>query len=106
MNGTRGEIWYVSPDLPTVGFEQGKDRPCLIVQPNDMDRLHTTIVVPLTSHGFPAPFRIPTTFGSSKYVLCDHIRAIDRRRLRRFAGNIDAGELADVLRTLAAIFSP
>lgn len=95
----------MSPDLPTVGSEQGRDRPCLIVQPDDMDRLRTTIVVPLTSHGFSAPFRVVTTFGSSKFVLCDHVRAIDRQRLRRLAGYLDSGELLEVLRTLQAMFS-
>lgn len=105
MNGKRGEVWFVSPDIPTVGSEQGKDRPCLVVQPPEMDRLQTTIVVPLTSHGFAAPFRVPTVFGTSKFVLCDHVRAIDRRRLRRLAGEIEPAELQQVLHTLRAIFT-
>jgi len=64
------------------------------------------MIVPLTSHGFPAPFRVPTTFGSSTFILCDHLRAIDRSRLRRYAGNLEEKELNQVLRTLQAIFTP
>jgi mRNA interferase MazF len=103
--GTRGEVWFVEPD-PSVGSELRKERPCLIVQPADMDRLHTTIVVPMTSQGFAAPFRVATTFGSSKYLLCDQVRSIDRQRLRRFAGRIDSDELGSVLRVLQAVFAP
>ena len=105
MTGNRGEVWYVEPDLPTIGSEIEKDRPCVIVQPPEMDRLRTTIVVPLTGHGFSAPFRVATTFASSKFVLCDHIRSIDRTRLRRFAGSMKSAELAEVLRVLQTIFA-
>jgi mRNA interferase MazF len=98
-------VWYVSPDLPTVGSEQGKDRPCVIVQAPELERLRTTIVVPLTSKGFAAPFRVKTSFGTSAFALCDHVRAIDRARLRRFAGTLDAKELSEILHTLRAMFT-
>lgn len=94
MNGKRGEVWFVEPN-----------RPCVIVQPPEMDRLRTTIVAPLTSHGFAAPFRVPTTFGNSTYVVCDQIRAIDRQRLRRLAGVMEDDELSNVLRTLQTLFA-
>jgi mRNA interferase MazF len=106
MTGRRGEVWFVEADLPSVGAEIAKVRPCVIVQPAEMDRLRTTVVVPMTGRGFPAPFRVPTTFGSSKFILCDHVRSIDRERLRRFAGNMAADELANLLRTLQAMFAP
>ena len=104
MSGTRGEVWFAQLD-PTIGSEIKKDRPCLIVQPSDMDRLQTTIVVPMTSRGFAAPYRVATSFGASKYVACDQIRSIDRSRLRRYAGRMDDVELELVLRTLQAIFT-
>jgi mRNA interferase MazF len=83
-----------------------KDRPCVIVQPPEMDFLRTTIVAPLTGRGFAAPFRIPTRFGESRFVLLDHLRAIDRKRLRRYAGDLDPAELVAVLRALQAMFVP
>lgn len=103
--GTRGDVWYVRPDLPSFGSEIIKDRPCLIVQPAEMDALRTVIVAPITSRGFAAPYRVPTTFGAGGFILLDHIRAVDRSRLRRHAGEIDASELVRVLKTLQAIFS-
>ena len=106
MSGRRGEVWFVTPDPVVVGSELQKDRPCLVLQPPEMDWLRTTIVAPLTSRGFQAPFRVPTKFGTSKYVLLDHLRAIDRARLRRHAGDLDPTELAAVLETLQAMFAP
>jgi mRNA interferase MazF len=70
-----------------------------------MDRLGTTIVVPLTSRGFPAPFRVAVSFGSGGFALCDRIRTIDRARLRRHAGDVDSSELEAILKTLQAIFA-
>ncbi|HEY9085078.1 MAG TPA: type II toxin-antitoxin system PemK/MazF family toxin [Candidatus Tyrphobacter sp.] len=106
LNARRGQVWYVAPDLPTVGAEIRKDRPCLVVQPPEMDFLRTTIVAPLSGRGFAAPFRVPTKFGKSRFVLLDHLRAIDRSRLRRYAGDLDDAELAAVLGALQAIFAP
>lgn len=104
MNGRRGEIWYVSPELAVIGAELQKDRPCLVVQPPEMDFLRTTIVAPITSRGFEAPFRPRTRFGRSRYILLDRLRAIDRTRLRRRAGELDESELGNVLRILRVMF--
>ena len=104
MIGTRGEVWFAQLD-PTTGSEIRKERPCLVVQPPDMDRLQTTIIVPMTSRGFPAPYRVATSFGTSSFLLCDHVRSIDRTRLRRYVGRIDDTELARVLEALRAIFT-
>jgi mRNA interferase MazF len=105
VNGRRGEIWYVRPEPTVIGAEMQKDRLCLVVQPPEMDWLRTTIVAPMTGRGFEAPFRLRTTFGRSKYILLDHLRAIDRARLRRRAGELDADELANVLSVLQAMFA-
>ena len=51
MKLTRGDIYLVNLD-PVKGSEQGKTRPCLIIQ-NNIDNKYspTTIVAPLTSKG-------------------------------------------------------
>ena len=105
MSAARGEVWIVEPDLPTLGSELQKARSCVVVQPPEMDRLHTRLIVPLTSRGFDAPFRVKTTFGTSAFALCDHVRAVDRERLRRHAGTLKPQELAEILRTLQSIFT-
>jgi mRNA interferase MazF len=105
VNAERGEIWIVEPDLPALGSEMQKARPCVVVQPPEMQRLRTRLIVPLTSRGFDAPFRVKTTFGTSAFALCDRVRAVDRDRLRRYAGTMKPQELAEVLRTLQSIFT-
>lgn len=106
MTAGRGEIWIVEPDLPSLRSEMQKARPCVVVQPPEMDRLRTRLIVPLTSQGFEAPFRVKTTFGSSAFALCDRVRAVDRTRLRHYAGTMKPQELAEILRTLQSIFTP
>lgn len=105
MSARRGEVWIVQADAPSVGSEIQKARPCVVVQPPEMERLRTRLIVPLTSHGFDAPFRVKTTFGTSAYALCDHVRAVDRDRLRHYAGMMKPQELTQILRTLQSIFT-
>ena len=78
----RGEIWLVALD-PTVGSEIKKSRPCVIVSPPELNpHLRTVIVAPMTSRGFPAPFRVPLTHAGTKgLIVLDQIRAVDQIRL-------------------------
>jgi mRNA interferase MazF len=85
----RGEVWLVALD-PTVGSEQAKTRPCVIVQRDaaNKSKANTTIIVPFTNATnklvTPARPLIKAGNGLSKdsIGLCDQIRVIDRLRLR------------------------
>lgn len=101
-----GEIWIVKFD-PTVGSEIRKTRPCVIVSPPEIhDNLRTTIIAPLTSKGFPAPFRIPIRHGGRKgIILLDQIRAVDKSRLLKRAGKLSSAHISTVLAALAELFS-
>ena len=85
----RGQIWLVNLD-PTVGSEIKKSRPCVVVSPPEMhDYLRTVIMAPMTTKGFPAPFRIALTHGGKKgLVLLDQVRAVDKIRLAKKLGAI------------------
>lgn len=48
VNPSRGEIWNVDFD-PSVGAEQKKTRPAVVVSPNAIGKLPLRIVVPITS---------------------------------------------------------
>ncbi len=102
----RGEIWLAALD-PTVGSEIQKTRPCLVVSPDEMnDHLRTAIVAPLTTGSHPAPFRVAVTFkGTSGLVLPDQMRTIDRGRLIKRMGRIDAQTLRAVLGVLGEMFA-
>ena len=49
-NLLRGSIWLVDPD-PTIGHEQGKKRPCLILSANEYHQGSSklAIIAPITS---------------------------------------------------------
>ena len=102
----RGEIWLVALD-PTVGSEIRKSRPCVIVSPPELNfHLRTVIVAPLTSKGFPAPFRIPVTHAGTKgLAVLDQIRTVDKVRLVKRLGAVSSKTLSAVLVALQEVFA-
>ncbi|HEX7323923.1 MAG TPA: type II toxin-antitoxin system PemK/MazF family toxin [Rhodanobacteraceae bacterium] len=103
----RGEIWLAALD-PTVGSEIRKSRPCVVVSPPEMhDYLRTAIVVPMTTGSRPAPFRVPIRFqGKAGQILLDQIRTLDKTRLIKRLGAVNASTATAVLQTLQDVFAP
>ena len=101
----RGEIWLVALD-PTVGSEIKKSRPCVIVSPLELNQhLRTVLVAPMTSKGFVAPFRVPVTHAGTKgMIVLDQIRTVDKIRLVKRLGAVNAKTLSTVLTTLQEMF--
>jgi mRNA interferase MazF len=102
----RGEIWLVALD-PTAGSEIKKSRPCVIVSPSELNQhLRTVIVAPMTSRGFPAPFRVSVTHaGTRGLIVLDQIRAVDKIRLVKRLGTIPMKTLSALLLTLQEVFA-
>ncbi len=102
----RGEIWLVNLD-PTIGSEIQKSRPCVVISPAEMhDHLRTVIVAPMSTANKPAPFRIALSHGGKTgLILLDQIRTIDKQRLVKKFGNVDAATLEKTLRTLQEVFA-
>jgi len=104
-NINRFEIWLINLD-PTVGKEIQKTRPCVIIAPNEMKALHTTIIAPLTSKGFNFPVRIKINFQDKDgLILLDQIRAVDKQRLIKKLGVLDNKKSKEVSRVLVDMFS-
>jgi len=101
----RGDIWLVRLD-PVKGSEIRKTRPCVVVSPAEMnDYLRTVIVAPMTTKGFPAPFRIPLIHAGKKgLALLDQLRTIDKTRLTRKRGAVSNETLREILTTLRMVF--
>jgi mRNA interferase MazF len=101
-----GDIWLAQLD-PTVGREIQKTRPCVIISPNEMnEHLRTLIVAPMTTGSRPAAFRVPVSFqGKQGLIVLDQIRTLDRARLVKHLGTLDAATLETTLRTLQAMFA-
>jgi mRNA interferase MazF len=87
----RGMVVEVSLD-PVVGHEQGKTRPCVVIQNDVGNRFaSTTIIVPLTDASrvkAPSPIYVPVKMGDGgttkdSCILCDQIRVVDQSRFGR-----------------------
>ena len=102
----RGEIWLISLD-PTVGSEIRKTRPCVIISPPEInDHLRRVIVAPMTTGGYPAPFRVRTLFqGKRGLILLDQMRSLDKTRLERRLGRVATGPLSITLAALRELFN-
>ena len=107
MVANRFEVYLVRLD-PTEGREIRKTRPCLVISPDEMNRhIDTVIVAPMTTKGRPYPTRVPVRFkGKSGQVVLDQMRTVDKARLVKRIGKIDAATRAHVLTLIAEIFAP
>ena len=89
---------------PTVGHEQSGVRPCIVVSDpavNADQRFPLIAIVPVTGipgEGALYPELSPGKSGLLKmsYALIDHLRSIDKRRIRRVFGQVATNELAAV----------
>ncbi|MBA3947790.1 MAG: type II toxin-antitoxin system PemK/MazF family toxin [Herpetosiphonaceae bacterium] len=106
MVAKRFEVYLVNLD-PTLGSEIKKTRPCLVISPDEMNRhISTVIVAPMTSKGRTYPSRVNCQFqGKDGQIVLDQLRTVDKVRLMRCLGQIDAQTQTDVLSVLAEMFA-
>lgn len=102
------KYWYIyTVDLePRIGTKPGKQRPCLVVQPNEFGEngLKSTVVLPLTSKiitgdAFPLRVRIPKGVAgltSASDILIDQILAWDNDLFRQELGVLPEGLIETV----------
>jgi len=106
MEVRRFDILLVNLD-PTVGTEIKKTRPCLVISPDEMNAfISTVIVAPMTTKGRPYPTRIPCRFRRrSGAIVLDQIRTIDKRRIVKRLGILDAATQKKTLGVLQELFA-
>jgi mRNA interferase MazF len=96
----RGEIWqfhFKSPD---------KRRPVVVLTRSEViELLNTVMVAPITStvRGAPSEVAVGIDEGLKREsaVNLDHVQTVDKRRLQRFVGSLDATKMRQVCRALA-----
>ena len=101
----RFEVWLVNLD-PTQGSEINKTRPCVVISPDELNRyLRTVIIAALTSTARSYPSRVDCQFqGKAGQIALDHIRSVDKSRLIRKLGVLDAATAQDVCDRLVELF--
>lgn len=98
---------------PTIGAEINKVRPCVVVSPDEMNNvLSTVMVVPLTStppRSLPTRVLIKPTaknkLKNDSYAVLDQLKTIDKRRVIEDMGVISEKEKLDITDTLLKLFS-
>jgi mRNA interferase MazF len=99
----RGAVVVVELD-PTLGREQHGTRPCIVVSDPDVigdQRFPLVCVVPITGtpgEGLLYPPLAPGQSGLAKasFALIDHLRSIDKRRIRQVFGELTREEIAAI----------
>ena len=99
----RGAVIVVELD-PTLGREQHGVRPCVVVSDPDVigdQRFPLVCVVPVTGtpgEGLLYPPLAPGPSGLARksFALIDHVRSIDKRRVRRAFGELSQQEMAAI----------
>ena len=103
MRISRGAVVVVELD-PALGHEQHGVRPCIVVSDQDVigdQRFPLVCVVPVTGtpgEGLLYPPLAPGPSGLVKasFALIDHLRSIDKRRIRRVFGELSPAEMASI----------
>lgn len=99
----RGEIYLVDLD-PVRGSEQGKTRPCVIIQ-NDYGTAYSpvTIIACITSNlerkGYPTNVFVTARETGLKHdslVLLNQIRTVDKVRLTTKIGTIPVSKMLEI----------
>lgn len=109
MRLDRGSVVLIELD-PTVGHEQRGVRPCVVVSNPDVisdQRFPLICVVPLTGtpgQGLLYPELAPGESGLAKrsFALIDHLRSVDKRRVRKVFGALARREIDAIDEGLAA----
>lgn len=102
----RFDVFLVNLD-PTTGVELQKTRPCLVISPDEMNNyIQTVTLAPMTTKGRTYPSRVPCHFeNKDAHIVLDQIRTVDKRRLIKHLGKIDAATQQRVLGVLADMFA-
>jgi len=103
----RFDVFLVNLD-PTLGAEIRKTRPAVVISPDEMNRhIRTAIIAPMTTAGRAYPTRVPCRFKNKRgQIALDQIRTVDKERLAKRLGALDADTARTVLDVLAEMFAP
>ena len=102
----RFDVYLVNLD-PAAGSKIQKTRPCLIISPDEMNRnIRTVMIAPMTSARKDYPTRASCTFRKKRgQIVLDQIRTIDKARLIKNLGTVDARAQLDVISILQRLFA-
>ncbi len=103
---SRGQVYWVELD-PVRGSAIAKTRPCVLLSTEEVNQhRRTVIVIPLTTTKTPAvpPLLLAVpSMGADAKARIEHIRAVDKSRLKTLIGEMGDEDLAAVETALRRI---
>jgi mRNA interferase MazF len=103
----RFEVWLVDLN-PVIGGEISKTRPCLVVSPDEVNGVLSTVTIAAMTSVIRSyyPHRVSCIFqGKSGQIALDHIRSLSKFRLIKKLGTMDEETCRQVCKTLIELFS-
>lgn len=102
----RFEVYLINLD-PTIGSEIQKTRPCLVISPDEINsHIATIIVAPMMTKGRDYPSRVNCQFeGKTGQIVLDQICTVDKSRLVKKVGEINATTQHEVVAVLLEMFA-
>ena len=102
----RGDVVWAAPD-PIVGREQQGRRPALIIAGHRyIERIGSLVIflhITTRDRGWPSHVRLggpELTLEEASFAITEQVRTIDRRRIIKHAGRVDADTLTSIDRWL------
>ena len=102
----RFDVYLINLD-ETPSKDPKNTRPAVIVSPDELNRhIDSVIIAPLATTNAHYPTRIPIEFlNATRYVILDQIRAVDKVRLVKKIGEVEAAGREQVVSRLAELFA-
>lgn len=101
----RFSVYWVNLD-PTKGSEIKKNRPCIVVSPDELNRhLNTVIIVPLTSTIRNYPFRVRCLVADKEgEAAIDQLKMVDKSRIGKYVSSLRKSEIKQMKEVLRQMF--
>lgn len=82
-------------------------RPAVIVSPDELNRhVETAIIAPLSATKALYPTRVPVVFlNETRYVILDQLQTVDKSRLVKKIGELDASTRPQIAEKLQELFA-
>ncbi|HSI89267.1 MAG TPA: type II toxin-antitoxin system PemK/MazF family toxin [Pyrinomonadaceae bacterium] len=102
----RFEVYLVNLD-EEPSDDPRNSRPGVVISPDEANgHLDHVLIAPLSATNAPYPTRVAAEFlNSERYIILDQIRAVDKNRLSKKIGEIDASGRSAALAVLAELFA-
>ena len=103
---SRFEVYLINLD-PLASGDPRNTRPAVVISPDELNRnIDTVIIAPLASTKAKYPTRVPVDFlNSERFVILDQLRTVEKARLVKKIGALDASASTAILARIAELFA-